>query len=222
MWEIIHTASPCHHSIPLALSGDALQLRAFTDASHSGGGFVLQFCPVPGQRFTIWQDAWLWKRKEYNNHANRPEGNCLFRALRTAAKFVDFVKDSRTGELKVPVSVSVFCDSTTAVSWASKPANSSGFESRAIDIASAGLRAEAYYLRSVCNVFSLNHVGGNNNEAADRLSRIFDRTCDTESFHSLLRKRHQLLRGKLAEMEDADLTSLHTDLPSDAVRRVKD
>jgi hypothetical protein len=156
-----------------------MDLRLMTDASHVGGGFVIQFRPEGHSDYhTIWADAWCWKKTQTSWHCNRLEGDCLFRGLRALSKFVDFTGDSRFGSNQAtPVHAVVVSDSATAVAWSRKCPQSQGYEVRGIERLSLGLRGEVHNLRKTCASFSLNHIDGASNGEADCASRLLSRPC---------------------------------------------
>jgi len=217
--ELVDSTKPCCHLIPVAPTQDRMNLRLFSDASHAGGSFIIQFSPniASATWHTIWGDAWFWKKGEQNRHCNRLEATSLYRGLRACSKFIEFQASSRLGQLSIPVHLAAFCDSSTAVSWSRKPPNSESFESREIERASAGLRSECHHLRKLCTSFTLQHLSGHLNADADTLSRLLERPCGLQGHESitlasLIRKRNEARTPKRAERAAE---------PSDAVLLVR-
>ena len=189
--EILRTDRDCCHAIPVPDQQAGLSLRLLTDASHCGAAYVLQFSPLTDDRwYTIYQDIWFWKRVEMSHHCNRLEGSCLFRGLRTCSKFIEFQRQCGITGQYPPVTLAATTDSATAMSWALNGTQSQGYEGRAIERLSDGLRAETYHLRTLCD-FSLSHISGADNGTADTLSRLLERSAGegTDTLASLLRRR---------------------------------
>ena len=221
--EIVLSQGECHHIAPIPIKQDRLRLQVSTDASHAGGGFVIRFSPDGKVWHSIWKDAWLWKKAALGRHSNRLEGDTLYRGLRTTAKFLSFVAASRRGGLDIPVDLSILSDNSTAIAWAEKPPGPSvGYEARAIERLSQGLRVEAHYLRSICKTFSITHVPGRDNVDADSLSRLLERRCGSETLHVLLKKRNALLRKRKDDEDIEDIVAPFAEEPMDHVRRVTD
>ncbi len=115
----------CKHSAPRpvssAMNPNKCVLRLSSDASLSGGAFVLEFYEAGSSTWTtIYGDAWVWSRTQTSYHTNRLEAIALFRGLRGLSQFAEFQISSKFGERGPDLSCDVFTDSMPALAWATK------------------------------------------------------------------------------------------------------
>ena len=213
--EIISASDHCVHCFDLPERADDKQsIRLLTDASHSGGGFLIQIDLNKASPNAVWTtiyaDAWWHKRAELRSHSNRWEAACLFRGLRSLSKFLEFSSQSRSASTTYRnVQLTVQTDNTSALAWAQKPPISEGYEYRAVERLSEALRAELFHLKSMCSIVEVGHIAGKDNIDADNLSRCLSKFApliqarDRERV-SRSRKRMQVTQNMISRVSHED------------------
>lgn len=159
--------------------------RVETDASKFGYSLVIKFRSSVDQQWqTVHADAGIWKKGELRWHVNRHEAFALMLGMRTLAVYLDYLLASRLPNTPFITHVEVTSDSTTAVSWAKTgAAGPVGKHFKAIEwrqqtnLADA-VQSELLHLQSIVSSISINHIAGEANVCADRLSRLLYREVE--------------------------------------------
>ncbi len=168
----------CDHTSTLYGEPPTRKFQLFTDASTSGGGYILR-C----NDFTVISEGFLWKGPQLRYHINRLELLTLIRAIQPTADLIEYI--SENSNRSVPTTLEVFCDNKATVAWVRDteienlkklPSIRRAMDRKALLSIAASVTDEFEALRQLGVRVSLAHVSGVDN-IADGVSRLFDKKC---------------------------------------------
>ncbi|KAF4649815.1 hypothetical protein FOL47_001709, partial [Perkinsus chesapeaki] len=186
-----HDSAVCSHRSPVRFAdAPELKIRAYCDASLTGGGFIAFVDDVE-----LFSEAFLWRRAERRWHSNRRELCVLLRLLQNLCDFLHYRRRIVPQGNPQGVHITIFCDNAACVAWSQDSERgdlierSKGVERRAIARLVSGLHDELLELRHLCKpptsnpspspyTVEISHLPGCSNDKADTLSRIYDRRTE--------------------------------------------
>ncbi|EER18699.1 hypothetical protein Pmar_PMAR007707 [Perkinsus marinus ATCC 50983] len=177
----------CVHDSPCISQGIEYSLVLASDASRSGGGFVISKSARGGgpnnEAVPLCSDAFRWSASQRLYHSNRRELMALLAGLRVLANVLEHLFAHHRGgsdSCRLPTGVVILSDNRACVAWAAEDAVSLFGQKKAIEKRALGrlvlaLAEELKLIRRRVPV-NVSHIKGSLNAEADRLSRLFDRT----------------------------------------------
>lgn len=173
----------CEHVSPLSTGQRIDLLRLESDASQYGGAFRLYIGDVE-----LVQDAYAWKKAEWNYHSNRLELISAFRAIHAMTRFLEKYCELNRGRVHIS-QISIGIDNEPSVAWINKgmkpTTKGKQYEFRQMCRVHDGIREELNVLKRMADSVVVFHLPGMFN-TADPLSRLLDR----DHLGKLLRERH--------------------------------
>ncbi|KAF4731691.1 hypothetical protein FOZ62_001579, partial [Perkinsus olseni] len=183
------SAAKCSHVTPCPSNDELPDLTLVTDASRSGGGFLVLRGSVEGGSETgladlpmLCGDAFRWSRTQRNFHSNRREMLSLVVGLRACADlvchyFTNSKDSSDCGSRRRP-KVHVLSDNKAVIHWSREDApalfnSGQALEKRALTRLVLVAMDELKALKRHADI-EVRHVEGRSNILADRLSRLYD------------------------------------------------
>ena len=165
----------CDHFVPPHPTDERRQmrLRVQSDASLFGGGHVIDFWAEEAWH-SIQMDGYVWKRCQYNYHANRQEALAFHRSIRSLSLFIEHFVSNTPHRWTFDVLAET--DSKSVVAWTTAAGEiqwkgSKPFEARQISRIISGIKEEIEAIRRHGTV-RVQHLEGVSNSTADRLSRL--------------------------------------------------
>ena len=136
-------------------------IEIYTDASHSGGAFVIRHGQI------AIEEAFRFAGAQCRWHSNRLEAFTLWRSLVCVTDLVSFLKPA------LPLQVRLFSDNRSAVSWANTGSINVGGKQqrRAMQRLVDEMSLEIREIRKFADIHVV-HIAGSRNVEADRLSRL--------------------------------------------------
>jgi len=197
--SIIPNLSLCSHPSPFDLSTSLMAIDVFTDASHTGGAFIITCGGFP-----IWEEAFRWTKTKVRWHSNRLECYTLWAAIRCVADILQCFHHCANQPEK-RLSVTFHSDNRSAVGWASTGTLIGGKQQRrSMQRMLDSIAEELRLIRRFANV-SVTHIPGATNAEADRLSRLCaelqpliegdEVPLETPTLADIIRKRKIPARG---------------------------
>jgi hypothetical protein len=165
--QLLHQPAVCRHSTPLLESTSPLPIEVHTDASLSGGGFI-----VARGASSVWEEAFRWTKTKVRWHSNRLECYTLWSAMRAVADILQCYGSCVPGDDE-RLSVVIFCDNRSSVSWAQHGNVDVGGKQqrRAMQRLIDAMADEVKVIRQYSTI-KIVHLPGDSNANADRLSRL--------------------------------------------------
>ena len=194
--ELCDQGGDCAHSTWMTAPSReerSLSIRLESDASCFGGG-----CRVfvsDGSAFVqLFEDAYAWRKAEFNYHVNRLELIAAFRGIRALTTFLEEVQSMQTVRFRIS-EIRVLIDNMSVVTWINGCFNANKgkhYELRLMARVLEGLQQEVEVLRTLADVVKVDHVKGEQN-TSDGLSRLLYR----DGIGAMLRQRYEkkLKRG---------------------------
>ena len=168
----------CEHFSKISTSSTTRHFELFSDASVTGGGFVL-LC----NGSEVCREGYRWKGPQTRYHINRLELLALIKAVQPTVDLIEFLEKNSIGKLNTKLDIR--CDNKATVCWVTDadtenlkklPSIRRAMDRKALLSLASSLTDEIDSLRQAGVTVNLSHVAGSGNPA-DGCSRLYDRKC---------------------------------------------
>jgi hypothetical protein len=218
-------ALTCDHRSTTCITECEKHFQLFSDASVSGGGFVLM---CNGSE--VCREGYRWKGPQTRYHINRLELLALVKAVQPAADLIEFLTEHSVTPFKCKLDV--FCDNKASVCWVRDseaenlkklPSIRKAMDRKALMSLASSLTDEFEALRVSGIPVRLAHVEGARNQA-DVVSRLFEQKCTNGKTLAMILNKSSVTSqtssdGNPSQWSLIDNTSVKP--PADFVRRVR-